>query len=198
MVAPVGRVGDRARVAAFHSIALQAPQEQANVGSVVFAADIIYVPHLGGVGYALEGAVEQIETVRVAQVHRGALAQPQVIEVLRGHQKLEELDGFRRPAGDVAGHLLQHRHSALAASVAQRVGDKPSLAERPVLEWQQITHTQQVANVRYDPLIAGLNEPVVVEPVHVALQQLQLTLDHAEQSTQWPTLRHVARAVHRW
>ena len=53
---------------------------------------------------------------------------PGVVEVLGPAEQLEELDGVRAPAGDVAGQLLEHRQGALAAPVVDRLGDVGPLA----------------------------------------------------------------------
>ena len=82
---------------------------------------------------------------------------------------LEELHRLAAPAGEVAGQLLEHGGRALAAAVSQRVGDVAPLAERPT-RWSADevpgnTRTpSRSRDVRHDPLVAGLDEPVVVQP----------------------------------
>ncbi len=197
--APVGGVGDRAGRAAPDRVGLEPPEEEADVGDGVAAAAVGDVAEFGGVRRALERPVDQFEAVGVAQIREGAAGEPRVVEVLGRRQPLEELDGARGPAGHVARQLLQHRGGPLAPPVAEGVGNDRALAQRPqpVRDRQQPADIEEVAEVGDDPLVAGLDEPVVVEPGDVVLDQPQLVLDHGQQRPQRLPLCRVALAVDR-
>ena len=175
---PAGRSGSagrrRARPAATARArtASVAPQEDADVRDVVAAGprrapggDPAYV---GGVGEVVEGRRSagrpRPSGLVVAQVRPSPRACGRrwfmycVVD-----EQLEELDGPRRPAGDVAGELLEHRRGALAAAVGDRVGDLG--ARRGDLGHHAVQHpvADQVADVRRHPRRAGLDELVVVE-----------------------------------
>ena len=115
---------------------------------------------------------------------------------MRGEQ-LEVLDGPRAPAGHVARELLEHRDGALGAPVRDRVGHEAALAERRTLDRQQPAHAEQVADVRHDPLLAGLDEPVVVEPLDVGLEQVELLLGD-RQAARGAGRRPRRRRASRW
>ena len=76
-----------------------------------------------GAGDGVERPAERFERQRVAQVGRAVVVGPDVVHVLAGGDELEVFDDARRPAGDVAGELLEDGGGALAAAVADGVGD---------------------------------------------------------------------------
>ena len=120
-----------------------------------------------------------------------------MVHVLRGREALEELDRARRPAGDVARQLLEHDRGALAAPVGERVRHVGARADASRRHRPDRPHAEQIADVRHDPFVAGLDEPVVVEDRDVLLDALELALDHAEQRAQRLALIGVAQAVDR-
>src|SRR5215212_2690654 len=71
----------------------------------------------------VERRVDPFERLPGAQIRRVEVASTYVIHVLSRSNLLEELARARRPARHVAGDLLQHRRRALAAPVADRIGD---------------------------------------------------------------------------
>src|SRR5678815_1478233 len=121
----------------------------------------------------------------------GAVAiEVQVVDVLRPAEQLEELDRARGPAADLAGELLEQRERALAPARRDQVGDLAArdqdatdcaargrrwagLGDRPVAD--------QIADVRNDPVIGGLDEPVLVELGDVVLDDIDLLGDDLEQ-----------------
>ena len=70
----------------------------------------------------VERAVDALVALERAHVEPGRL-RPEVLEVLRPAEQLEELDRVGGPAGDVARQLLEHRQRALAPAVVDRLGD---------------------------------------------------------------------------
>ena len=121
-----------------------------------------------------------------------------MVEVLRPGEQGVELDGARRPAATSRGQLLEQRQRALARRERDGVGDlaardqgpcaprapagdvgipsRARIGERPVAD--------QVTDVGHDPVLAGLDEPVVVELVDVVLDQIDLLADDAQQGAQ--------------
>ena len=107
----------------------QPPEEDADVGEVVTALHTLAAGGAGdradvdGAGDGVERLAERFELQRVAQVGRPVVVGADVVHVLAGGDELEVFDDARRPAGDVAGELLEDGGGALAAAVADGVGD---------------------------------------------------------------------------
>ena len=161
----------------------------------------------------VERAVDAVVALERAHVEAGAL-RADVLEVLAPAEELEELDGVRRPARDVAGELLEHRQRALAAPVGDRLGDvRPAadgeggagraaqvgdssraVSSRSVA--QQIV-ADEVADVRDDPAAAGLDEQVVVELRDVPLDDVDLLGDDPQEGAEDVALVGVLVAVDR-
>ncbi len=59
----------------------------------------------------------------------------------------------------------------------------------------QVAYADQVRQVRDDPVIAGLNEPVVITGRQVRFQRLELAFEHGHQGPQRPASLRVALAV---
>lgn len=124
---------------------------------------------MGGV---FERTMHQGRAIGIAQAHRRQIVEPDVIDVLVLDQALEELDRDARPAGGVTRHLFQHGAGALALPVGERVGDIG--AQRALAELAQGTRSDEIAEIGDDPVLAGLDEPIVVERVDVLLDDFQL------------------------
>jgi hypothetical protein len=180
---------------ALEPIRLESPEEDADVRDVVSAAAVVDVPHVDRVRRRLEGSAEQLERRRVADVERAAVGGPYVVHVSRRDEALEELDRAGGPAGEVVCQLLEHRRGPLASPVRERVGDERPLTERSGTERQQPSNAQQVADVGDDPLLARLDEPVVVQLLDVGLEEVDVARDDAQQGAQLVLLRLIAHPV---
>ena len=193
-----------------HRIALQAPHEEANAGDVGATGRQrrMNAAHVHRVRQPVEGPVEQVERVAVAQVDGAAARGVQVVDVLRPAKQPVELDRAGRPAGHVARQLLQHRQRALAAAIADRVGhlaprDQDLVARAALraahLSWlARFMHkliADQIADVRHDPILRRLDEPVVVELANVLLDDGDLLADDGQQRLERVALVGVADAV---
>ena len=109
-----------------------------------------------------------------------------MIDVLAPDQPLEELDRHDRPAGDVPGHLLKHRGRPLGLAIAEHVGDEaahPRFAAAYVL---QPARADQGGDIGYHPRLAGLDEPIVIELVDVALDDVELFGEQGGQGLERP------------
>ena len=146
--------------------------------------------HVDAVGRLVERAADAVVALERADVEVRGLG-ADVLEVLAPADQLEELDGVRGPARDVAGELLEHRQRALAAPVGDRLGDvRPAahgVAQRIVAD--------EVADVRDHPRAARLDEQVVVELRNVALDDVDLLGDDPQQGAQDVALVGVLVAV---
>ena len=170
----------RAGGGALHRVGLQAPEEQADIRQVVAAgrqgADV------GGVGFRAERAVDAVERPGLPQVRRTQGMWPQVIEVLRGRHPLEEFDGAGAPAGGVEGQFFEDERRALAPAQAKGVGDQGARTEGGgAADRVEGAHAEQVADVGDDPVFAGFDEGVVVEPFDIGFDERTLAGNHAEQ-----------------
>ena len=198
VVARAGEVGGLvAERAGTQRVAAQPPEEQADMRDVEPPGAGRDAAHLRRVRAGVERAVGQLGGRGVAHGGGGRRRVAHVVHVLRRRQALEELDRARRPAGDVARQLLQHHRRALAAAVCDGVGDEGARADAGRRHRPDRPYAQQVAQVGHDPLVAGLDEPVVVEAADVGFDAFQLGLDDAQQRAQRLALVGVAQAVYR-
>ena len=146
--------------------------------------------HVDAVRGLVERAADAVVALERAHVEVGGL-RADVLEVLAPADELEELDGVRGPAGDVARQLLEHRQRALAAPVGDRLGDVGAAADGVA----QRVVADEVADVGDDPRAAGLDEEVVVELRDVVLDDVDLLGDDPQQRAQDVALVGVLVAV---
>ena len=118
-----------------------------------------------------------------------------MVHVLGGGEALEEFDAPRRPSGDVAGQLLQHRHGPLAAAVAQGVGHVAAQVDVGFADGLDRRDAEQIANIGHHPRLAGLDEPVVVELVDVPLDGGEFGVDDGQQRPERAVVLGVAGSV---
>ena len=204
--AAVGRIAHRPRRHPLQRIRLQAPQENPEIGDVPAAPATADAPHLGRAGCIGKGRIDQVEAIgpicrrgvpgRGAQVGRAEVRWADVVDVLGGAQQLKELDGPGPPVGHIPRQLFQDRSGALAATVAQRVGDIGAVGIDPgAPDGVQRRHAQQIADIGQDPRIGGFDEPVLVQPFDIGLDQLELALNDGEQRPQGFALGAVPQPV---
>ncbi len=164
-----------------------------------------------GVRELIERPVHAVECVPVTQVGGPATAHPpRVVRRCRSKEpnrcadaeQRGELHGTGRPAGDVGGELFQQGEAALAAVGVNRVRDVGARRDRPgqrrglragraararlwagVRGRMQGNMADEIAEIGDDPVCARLNEPVVVERLDVALDDLHLFVDHLKQGS---------------
>ncbi len=115
--------------------------------------------------------------------------------------------GAGRPPGDVGGQLLEQCQRALPAPVPDRVCQVAPGREDPVQRPVPRPHraglarlvqrlvADQVAKVGQYPVLAGLDEPVVVQAADVVLDHADLLRDHLQQRAQWLALGAVPQTV---
>ncbi|MEZ4612654.1 MAG: hypothetical protein R2838_20830 [Caldilineaceae bacterium] len=123
------------------------------------------------------------------------IVRAQMVQVLGGRQRLEELDDARIPVGDVPGQLFQHGRGALAPAEGDGIGHLGARAadgghdavERPVAD--------QVADVGHDPRRAGLDEEIVVHLVQILGHHLGLLGQHDHEIAQRIAAFGVAQPV---
>src|SRR5262245_39035599 len=101
---------------------------------------------------------------------RPSLVRPLVVEVLQPDKVLSQFHAMNAPARPVEGQQLDGSQRALARSQTHGVGDVRTARGGGT---GQRTDTQQIANVGYYPVVARLNEQVVI-------QRLDGFLDRAE------------------
>ena len=203
---------DAVRRRAAHRVAAQAAGEHADRRDVVAAAPMraAHAPQVDAVRERIERAVrpaESLQPPRIAQVGRATAVRMLMIEVLHPAEPAVELHRARRPAGRVAGQVFQQRQRALAPARVDRVGHvgarrqhaaeagvaAPVLAQRGRLGQQAVT--EQVADIRHHPVVAGLDEPVVVQPGDVLFEHIGLAGQHAQEVAQRPALLRIAHAI---
>ena len=114
-----------------------------------------------------------------------------MIEVLVGAQGLEEFLGVRRPARDVESKLFEHHHGALAAPIADRVGDLGPPGDRGRQAMDRAI-ADQVADIGQHPFGTGLDEGIIVEPRRILLEDTRRLGQHAQELPQRIALRRIA------
>src|SRR6266540_2804272 len=118
-----------------------------------------------------------------------------MLDVLRRLEELEELDGLRAPAGHVEGELLEHANGPLAPSVAKRVRDVCTLARSARGDRIQAAGAEEVSDVRDDPRLARLDEPVVIEAGDVVVYDRGLLGQDLNERSQLAELLLVAETM---
>ncbi len=170
-----------------HRVGREPPHEQSDARDVVTAAGPVRdrTADVDGVGQVVEGQVEPLQPLHGAQVGVLATAGPLVVQVLGPAEQGEELHGPRRPPGHVGGEELEQRQRALAAAEGQRVRDVAPRHEHPAAppggfggrvvgaRVADCPVADEVAEVGHHPVVAGLDEPVVVEPGDVLLHHVR-------------------------
>ena len=117
------------------------------------------------------------------------------------------LDRPARPSGGVGGETLDGGERSLGAPVADGVGDLAPAAGR--VQGTGVAagrrpdggaegDVNQVGEVGDEPVLAGLDEPVVIELGDVRLERGDLVADHAEQGPQRTADVGVAQPVEGW
>ena len=148
---------------------------------------------VGGAGERVEGAAEMRQRETVAQVGGPAARGPVVIDGLHPGQEAIELDRPRRPVGGVLGDQLQQRQRSLAPPVADRVRNRPAGGQHrgkqpgpPAIlgHLRRGLIADKGADVRDDPVVAGLDEPVRVLPLQIVLDYADLLGDDPQQRPQ--------------
>ena len=139
---------------------------------------------------AFERPAGQRGRIGIAQRHGGGHPALLPVDVARLLQQAEELDRHCRPARYVAGQLLENDPGALGLPIGQRIGDIGP--EAALAELAQRPGPDQVADIGHGPVLAGLDEPVVVELIGVALDQLELPRQDLHQRQQRAPLVGVA------
>ena len=186
-------------------IAAEPPHEQADLVEAIPArGERRRDPaHIDGVRRHLEWAVDQAERPGPPDVGQPAGPQPgrgvvaEQPDRLGEDEQLAELHRAGRPAGDVGGQFLEQRQGALAAAGGDGVSDVAARRDRAqqlaglrraggqrLLVPVQRLVAGQFPQVRHQPVLAGLDEPVVVELVDGVGQDLALLLEHGEQAAQ--------------
>ena len=122
VVAPVGPARDWSSRDILERVAVETPQEEADVVDPVPALGLLDLPDVHRVTRVIEGALDPAHPLDRSDVGPGAL-RADVLEHLVPAKELEELHRVGRPAGDVPGELLEHRQRALASSVVDGLGD---------------------------------------------------------------------------
>src|ERR1022692_1455356 len=118
-----------------------------------------------------------------------------MVQILSGCKELKKLNYPRRPTGDIERQLLQHRCSSLATTVVERVGNVGALGIRPRASGVKRPHTKQITNVRDHPLLAGLDEPVLIQAGDVRFEHVILVLNQSQQGAKWLSLSRITQTV---
>ena len=164
-------------------VACESPQEHGEVRQVVVH---VVRPHRRDIREPRErvvGCAELREHRRIANGREPAAddgvatavgPRALMIQRLRPHEVLAQLDRMRAPAGEVVREPLDGAQRALRATQEDRVGD--IRAERPRIAGE-MARAEEVAQVGDDPRRARVDEQVVVERVDRLLDLVERGLD---------------------
>jgi hypothetical protein len=117
-----------------------------------------------------------------------------MIQRLRPHEVLAQLDGVRTPPGEIVREPLDRAERALRAAQEDRVGDVG--AQRPWIAGE-VTRAEQIADVRDDPVGARVDEQVVIERVDRLLDRVERVLDRLQVRLELAVLLDVLDLVDR-
>ena len=131
-----------------------------------------------------------IERVESVQAGRRQAKRPRAIYVLRRHHQRLILDGVRRPARDILGQRGQRRQRSFSSSIPERVGRK-----RARIHCVTQPRPDDIAQIRHRPLVAGLDEPVVIQSGNVRLYKRQLFFEQRQQRSQRLPLLRIAQTI---
>jgi hypothetical protein len=108
------------------------------------------------------------------------------------------LDSPGIPTGGIAGGLLEHRRRPFAAAETERIGDACAMAEFCLAaDRVQTAHAQQIPQVGDDPFFARFDEPVVVQPLDVRVDDAGLLGEHRDERRQRLAMLDVPQTVDR-
>ena len=151
-----------------------------------------------------ERGAEVRQGTRIPERHRAAGPQKRPPNGLGSRHSPGVFDRPARPPGRVRGVPFDGRQGALGASVADSVGDLAA-PDRGVHGVESAggrggdARTEgdlhPVGEVGHQPVLARLDEPVVVHPGDVRLEHRDLVADHSEQGLQRPVHLGVAELV---
>ena len=131
-----------------------------------------------------EGTSGPLQCLPVAQARAPQAVLPDVVQVLSRREQFEELDRACRPARDVARELLEHQCGALAPAQRNRMDDFGAWAGHVGHHTVQGAVSDQVADVRRDPLGTCLDEQIVIELFEVRLHCAELLAEDGQQRRQ--------------
>ena len=143
----------------------------------------------------------------------------QMFEMLRPIEQREELDDVRVPTRHVARQLFEHRGGTLATAIVD--GFRNVGARRNRARWFEIRSSEvvkdrlrglccaaeieivqrdvanQVTDVRYYPLLAGLDEEVVPQLLRVEVKSVRLIRHPLQQCAQLSVVLRIGNAIER-
>src|SRR6185437_16608544 len=101
----------------------QSPYKNAHTGDIVATDGTVRVDtsHINPVGQFVEWAVQAIQGVAIAKIHRSPAIKVQIVDVLRYSQQPVKLDRTCRPTSDRQGQVLEQRQRPLAPPVVDGV-----------------------------------------------------------------------------
>ncbi len=101
---------------------LQPPQEQADIRQVVAAAAARNPSHIDDMRHGVERGPRPHDLPLPPQIGHRVMGRPHMVKMLRHADLLEVFHRPCLPSRHIRGQLLDYRHSALAASVGNRIG----------------------------------------------------------------------------
>ena len=152
---------------------------------------------VNGVGQLIEWPAEPGQRRPSSEVDRPASIELRMIDGLRHPQQPVALYSAAGPAGRLGGELVEQGECPLATAVADGVGQFAPRHEEPVTQCPfgscdgsrlpSLVHgpvTDQVGDVRNDPVLARLDEPVFVELLDIVLDDVGLLGDDPKQAAE--------------
>ena len=164
-------------------VGAQSPEEQADVRDVPTPAARRDATDLDRPHGRLEGRADELQRLRVSQTGEGLTLRPQVIQLLRRRQPLEELDRARGPAGHVAREQFQHWRRPLAPAVGHGMAHLRARGARARAR-RQPADAEQIAEIRQRPRRGGLDELIVVELFETLFEHGHLARHELDQFAQ--------------
>ena len=177
-----------------HAICGEPPEKNSEIRQVVVGCQRGGGLHVHGVGKWRERSAQQTQHGGIANRH-GAAARHEkagqaricvrgcpagirtlVVERLRPSEILTQLDRTRGPTSEIGGQPLDDTQGAFAAAKDDCVRDIGAQCARLTL---QVRCAEEISEVWDDPVIAGIDEEIVVERLDVPMDRPEGALENA-------------------
>jgi hypothetical protein len=173
-----------------------AEQVKVQLGNVEASQAAAMLAHVDRTRILLERAIDHVTAARATQIGkaarwragdqagpcRAASHQRRIEAVRRAAEPAEGFDHDAVPAGDVAHQSLEHGHRALAAAIED--GARDIGAPAAAVERVQQPCADQLADIGQRPVVGGLGELVLPQPVDAAPRARRLRGYELDQAAQ--------------
>ena len=195
-----------------HGINFESPNEEAHRRNIIATRRVLRegTAYIDRMRLAGEGTAHCIERGTIAHIYEVTAFAASKVAVLIDAQVFVELDDMSiGPASYVACHLFEQCKCPSTPSIMESIGDVAAwnqnvialqAFQRRYIAWLTssvyLLIADQIADVRHNPILAGLDKPVLIELGDIGLDDIHLLGDYAQEGLELPTRLRVTDAVH--